>query len=376
LFIIAFLIYFITSPGKTPYDYFTRLASAFLEGKIYLTDNPPWFSELVPAENGKFYVVYPPMPAILAMPLVLFFGKEFQQQILAHLVGASIVVTSFSLAKKFTNKKGAVFWFVSLAAIGTIIWFEASVGSVWYLGQITAVLFMLLAINESLGQKRIFLIGLFIGAAYLSRVHTILSLPFFVYLNKEKIVIKPKKLLLFGLGISIFIIFNAYYNLARWGVPWDRGYFLIPGLWDEPWFSKGLLHISYIPRHLEILFFKLPKFIDRFPYIIPSWHGLSIILTTPAFFFALKNNLKENDIKLAWFAILLIFLVIALRGGTGWTQFGYRYAVDFYPFLIYLTVKRVSKTGIAKVHWFLLTIGVLVNFWGVIWINKFGWVDF
>jgi len=182
--------------------------------------------------------------------------------------------------------------------------------------------------------------------------------------------------LIFGLGISIFIVFNAFYNLARWGVPWDRGYFLIPGLLDEPWFSKGLLHISYIPRHLEILFFKLPKFIDRLPYIIPSWHGLSIILTTPAFFFALKNNLKENDIKLAWFAILLIFLVIALRGGTGWTQFGYRYAVDFYPFLMYLTMKRVSKTGINKIHWFLLTISVFVNLWGVIWINKFGWVDF
>lgn len=347
-----------------------------LEGRIYLTENPPWLNELVPAGSGKFYVVYPPMPALLALPLVFLLGQSFQQQTLAHMVGALIVVLSYILASKFTKQKGVVCWFTILSALGTIMWYEAATGSVWYLGQITATMFLLAATVESLGKQRLFLVGLFIGAAYLSRVHTILSVVFYVYLLRKKLFLKYKNIIQFGLGLSVFLGFNALYNFARWGVIWDKGYFLIPGILDEPWFAKGMLNVAYIPEHLKILFVKLPKIIDRFPYIIPSWHGLSIALTTPAFVFALRNRIQSNDVKFAWLAILSIFTVLALRGGTGWTQFGYRYAVDFYPFVLYLTIKRVAKTGVAKLHWLLLLFGVLVNLWGVVWINKFGWVEF
>jgi hypothetical protein len=58
----------------------------------------------------------------------------------------------------------------------------------------------------------------------------------------------------------------------------------------------------------------------------------------------------------------------------GWTQFGYRYAIDFYPFLTLLTIKGVTKTGLRWHHWLLLFIGILVNAWGVIFINKLGFV--
>ena len=316
------------------------------------------------------------MPALLAMPFVLLFGRAFPQQILAHIIGALIAVCSISLAKKFTKAKGVILWFTALSSIGTIMWFEASVGSVWYLGQITAVLFLTLATIESLGKKRLFLVGLFIGAAYLSRVHTILSIFFYIYLLRDKLIVNFKNFLMFGLGLSVFVGFNGVYNLTRWGVPWDKGYFLIPGITDEPWFNKGMLNIAYIPDHLKLFFLKLPKLTNKFPYVIPSWYGLSIALTTPAFFFALKNKLRQNDVKFAWLAIFLIFLVLSLRGGTGWTQFGYRYAVDFYPFLLYLTIKRVSKTGLTKLHWLLLFVGIIVNLWGVVWINKFHWVEF
>src|SRR5690606_39177741 len=104
------------------------------------------------------------------------------------------------------------------------------------------------------------------------------------------------------------------------------GYFLIPGILDEPWFSKGMLNIAYIPDHLELLFFKLPKFKDTFPFIIPSWYGLAIWITTPAFISALRAPLKLTITKTAWLSSFLVFILLALRGGTGWTQFGYRYA--------------------------------------------------
>src|SRR5437588_203650 len=87
LFLITYIVYVITSPGNTPYDYFTRLSSSFLQGKLYLTQNPPWLNELIPI-NGVFYVVYPPMPAILAMPAVAIFGNGLSQTLFSIFVGS------------------------------------------------------------------------------------------------------------------------------------------------------------------------------------------------------------------------------------------------------------------------------------------------
>ena len=66
-FILSFFIYLVSSAGNTPHDYFTRLAYAFTQGKYYLTENPAWLNELIPAGTNVFYTVYPPMPAILAI---------------------------------------------------------------------------------------------------------------------------------------------------------------------------------------------------------------------------------------------------------------------------------------------------------------------
>jgi len=389
-FLIIFLIFFITSAGENPYNYFTRLADAFLHGRLYLTNQPSWLSELVPMSSTVFYVVQPPLPALLSLPFVAVFGAGFQQQILAHLIGAGITVVTMAIAKSIFNTRNAMVFGGILGGFGTIMWYEAATGSVWYLGQITCAFFLLLGILESLTQKRPHIMGAFLGAAYLSRIHTILAAPFFLYIlyqsfSREKIfslvkggqwapVLPP--FILFVLGALPFLLFNALYNYARWGSPLDKGYFLIPGIYDEPWFSKGMLNIEYIPDHLSLLFLKLPKIFSHAPYIMPSWFGLAIWITTPVFIATLFAPIKKRLVQVSWFVSFLIFLVVALRGGTGWTQFGYRYAVDFYPFLLLLTFLGIKRTGFKKIYWILLLIGVTVNLWGVIWINKFGWVEF
>ncbi len=373
IFIITLIVYYLTSAGETPYDYFTRLATAFLKGKYYLTENPVWLNELIPAGNTKFFVVYPPMPAILLIPLVLIFNN-FQQQYLAHILGAGIVYFTVKLALKIKKDKELAIWSGILIGFGTIIWYLSSTGSVWYLGQITSCFFLMAALNESFGKKRPTLTGVLLGASFLSRLTTILSFPLFLYLIKGKKTINNS--IKFILGILPFIIFNFGYNFIRFGTIFDKGYYLIPGVLNESWYQKGIFHPCYIPRHLKVIFTSFPIFQKEFPYIIPSYTGLSIYITTPAFIYSLFSNIKEKIVKISWIIIGLISLVIFSHGTTGFAQFGYRFAVDFYPFLILLTIKGAAKNKLNKYHWILLTISFLVNLWGVIWINKFGWVSF
>lgn len=315
------------------------------------------------------------MPAILALPLVALFGPEFPQQYLAHFLGAAIAILTLKLSYLIKNNFKVAIWSCLVISLGSIIWFLSSVGSVWYLGQISAAFFLTAALVESLSKKRAWLVGILFGAAYLSRVHTILSLPIFIYLLQDEFK-NRKNLILFCSFTFIFVAFNMWYNFTRFGVPYDKGYFLIPGTANEPWFAKGIVHPSYIIEDLKVAFLALPKFLDGPPYIQPSWAGMSIWLTTPAFIYALFAPLRQRIVQLSWLAILLIFLVVGMHGGTGFAQFGYRFAVDFYPFLMLLTIKGVERTGLHWYSWLLFFLGFLVNLWGVVWINKFNWVSF
>ena len=379
-FIFTFIVYLFTSAGQTPYDYFTRLSDAMLSGKYYLTENPPWLSELIPAGQNKFsgeamfYVVYPPMPAILAMPFRFILGNKFEQQYLAHLLGAGIVALTILIAWTVKHDKKLLIWIGLLTGFGNIIWYLSATGSSWYLGQISAAFFLTAAIYESLNKKRPLLTGIMLGAAFLSRIEIILSLPIFLYLfyNKNWF----QNYLKMAIGMVPFVLTNFAYNFIRFGVLWDKAYMLIPGIMQEHWFQNGLINPINISSHLKIMFLSFPKFISKPPFIEPSWAGLAIWITTPAFVYSFRSKFKENVVKFSWLSIILISLLIFSHGTTGFTQFGYRFAVDFYPILIFLTIKSVVKTGLKWHHLVLLFISVIVNLWGVLWINKFGWVGF
>lgn len=335
-----------------------------------MTENPAWLSELIPADGNKFFVPYPPMPAVLLTPITFLLGNLFKQQYLAHILGAGIAILSMRLALVLKKGKKAAIFMGLLAGAGSIVWHLASVGSSWYLGQVTAAFFLTAAFVESVDKKRPIVAGAFLGAAYLSRVHTLLSLPLFLYLFKDTL--KKDGYIKLALGLLPFILFNAFYNLQRFGVPWDKGYYLIPGVLDEPWYEKGIFDTSYIPRHLKAAFWSFPAFQKKPPYLVPSLKSLSIWITTPAFVFTLWAPIKKTVVKLTWITILLISIPIFTHGTIGFTQFGYRFAVDFYPFLFFLLILGIRKDTIKLFHYVALLIGIAVNAWGVVFLNKLG----
>lgn len=318
------------------------------------------------------------MPALISIPIRFIFKERFEQQYLAHLMGAGIVVFTMLISWSIKKNKKLLIFMGLLAAFGNIIWFLSSVGSSWYLGQVSTAFFISAAIFESLNKKRPMLVGIFLGAAFLSRLHTILSLPLFLYLfyNKKDWFINYFKI---GLSLLPFILFNFFYNYLRFGTIFDQAYFLLPQILKEtnsPWFKYGVFNFRYIPNNLKTMFSEMPKILKVFPFIQPNWNGLAIWITTPIFIYTLFAPIKIKIVKYLWISILLIMLVIISHGGNGFAQFGYRFAVDFYPLLFLILIKYFSKNKINKIHWILLIIGIIVNLWGVLWINKFGWVSF
>lgn len=371
LLVLVFVIYYITSSGKTPYDYFVRLAVAFTQGRNYLVENPPWLNELIPISKG-FAVVYPPAPAILFMPFVLIF-KNIEQQYMAQIMGALLALVIANIISIRSSQK-SFFWAFLLAAFGNIVWYLSSNGSVWYLGQVSGALFVSLGIYESLTKRRPLMVSLFMGMAFLSRIQTMLVIPLIIYLNWNGL--NLKRLVGYLLPFVFAVLFYLIYNHSRFGSVFETGYSLIPGVLQEPWYSKGIFHYSYIPNNLRVMFTSMPIIKNEFPFITPSWGGLAIWITTPAFLYFLIFNLKDKANWMAMFSLIATALITFSHGGTGFTQFGYRYAVDFYPLIYFIIGGNLKAKELRWHHWLLLVISIIVNTWGVLFINKFGWVSF
>lgn len=374
---LAALLVFLLTKGPSPgQNHFVYLAEAFLHGRLDVTGGGTVLAEIVPY-YGNFYVVYPPMPAVFLLPFVAVFGTSFDQGLVSiFLACLCVAATWFMLKKTGVNGNKAV-WLTAFFGFGTCFWFIASVGSSWYIEHVVAVLFLTLAIILALYKKSSFLTGLLLGFAFLSRLPVVLSFPFFLLLIYEQnSAWKPRlrQAAYFLVGLGILVGVYELYNFGRWGVFSDLGYTLIPGIQQDPYFTDGIFSFSYIPRHIYAILFQGPILLSSFPYFEPNWMGLGLFFTTPAFIYIFKGPWNRFS-KYAALAVVCILPILITHGTVGFTQFGYRFSLDFAPFLMLLAAKGMRE-NLGWEEKALIILSVLVNLWGVISIIKFNFVSF
>ena len=175
LFLVAWPVYAWINHGRTAeLDYFVPLADAFLHGRLGLLEGVSYLNELV-AKDGLFYVVYPPMPALILLPAVALFGVDFHQEWASILLGAASVSIMASILRAMGVRRMPLIVLSLVFAFGTIVWYSAQAGSSWHFAHVVATFFMLLAIRACQLDARTGLIGLLVGAAVLSRLPLILA---------------------------------------------------------------------------------------------------------------------------------------------------------------------------------------------------------
>jgi hypothetical protein len=374
-------------------DYFVPLADAFLHGRLGLTEGPSYLNELVPTADGLFQVVYPPAPALVLLPVVWVFGRAFEQAWASILLGALNVVLAWQVIGAMGVTRGPRLVLSLVFGFGTIAWFSAQAGSSWHFAHVVAMMFMLLAIRACQRDARPGLIGLLFAGAVLSRLTLALAAPFFVaYLIDRSARQSLDDRTVFGAltavrppawqvppawraflehgsvaAAALVVALAGYfvYNHLRFGSPLENGYALIPGLLQEAQYQHGFFSVVNIPRKLYALFLSAPLQVADFPWIQSrQLGGLSIVLTTPLFLWALRARRLDWFGLGCWASVALILVPILLHADPGGAQFGFRYAQDLYPFLLLLTVRGLGG-GISFEAWIAIAIGALVNLWGM-----------
>ena len=319
---------------------------------------------------GKTFLVISPLPLV---PFALFAPFpplwEFARWAIPAGFGIGAAWLMLPLARRYGPGGTTTLWLATLGAFGTLLWTLAIKGNFYYLAQVQAMFFSLIALIEWRGRRRAWVVAVALGLSGLARPTTLLAaIPFGVALLLESRD-RVRTAIAFGLPLLATVGLTALYDAARFGSPFETGYGIStlhrPTLIDAR--AKGVFSLRHIPQNLYYLFLRGFDHVSRFPFFAPDSFGHSILLTTPAVLIAVSAGIRSRTVVLLWSATILIAIPLLLYyGGGGFTTYGYRYALDLMPFVLAL-VAIGAGYHFGRLEKLLVVMSVGFVGYGVLW---------
>jgi hypothetical protein len=347
VFVFFLAFYGITRGGPTPFFEPSAQAEAFLHGHSWVT--APDYMEQV-RYHGYRFLVHPPLSGIVMMPVVAAFrgvdGSDQYQVSACAVMGAIEVALAWRLLLLLGMSTSAALWLTAFFGIGTTLWYEATIGASWDFVLVASVLPTLLALNEVFGKARPWLVGVLAALAALGRNDLVMVWPIYglLLLTRGR---RLRDLFWMGPGFAMAGVIYGIFNYSRYGTFFDQSLWLWyqydgAGAKSHPGIP-GPLSIHFVPANLYTVLFLGWGLGDTFPWIHPQGAGQAMMLTSPAFVLALRPSLKRALVVLLWLATLLAMGPGLFWYASGFVQFGTRYYVQVFPFLLALIALGVGQ---------------------------------
>lgn len=448
-------------PGSIRYyNHFVWQAIAFLHGRAAITWPVPGndhFQDVLPirdangALTGFGLLPFPPLPAIVLMPVVAIFGLATDERAVSVVIGAIDVGLCWWALGRLPVSRVVRLAVTIFFGFGTVAWYAAGLGTTWFLAHVVALAPAFLAVGVAISGDRAFradtapehpdeplagglatnlrstvrelrsglgdpialvdrrqvLAGLLFGLACTARLTIVFGAPFFMFVGSGGSF--ARRSISAGLGAMIPIGLLLAYNVATTGHLFHPGYDYLyhleatgyPALGYNPAWS--IEDLRYVPQNLRLMLLSTPAiFPDRVPaglgggrllceapgavrglfdpncpIALPRDVGMSFLLTSPAYLYALPALRRVRRSRLvagSTLAVAAIAVVNLMHFSQGWVQFGYRFSNDFVVFALPLVALGMSRRGgVGLLAAWLVGLSVAVNFWGVTWGNLLGW---
>lgn len=363
VFGVSLAIYLISTGLKnTLYNNHVLLADAFLHGRVWIPNQPAGIDAIF--YGSHWYIIEGPMPAILLLPFVAIFGLAANQVILAAVCAAIVVAAADVLFGRMEIPDPMRTALTVFCGLGTVLWWSTAFSAVWMFAHVVAVMFAVLAIAESYGRARPWLVGLLLACAALTRFPMVLAaIPISYWLfTRADHDIRAIRSFLIGF-VPLFILY-VIYNEARWGTPNDIGY----TLWyhqdqvGEP--TGPPFKLEYLPFNLYSFFVMPYQFLGNFPWLKPTSMGVALTFTSPALLLAFIADARTREALVWWSATLLTLAPSLLYYVNGFEQFGMRHSLDFLPFALPLVARGLQRFP-SVLSYALIAMSVISNAYGV-----------
>ncbi|HEX6241214.1 MAG TPA: hypothetical protein VFZ61_09990 [Polyangiales bacterium] len=406
IFLVCSLVYvaFLDRRAAAPTDnnHFVHLAHSFLQGQLGVVGNRPPGNNDWALYEGTWYVTFPPFPALVIMPAVAIWGVATRDALFWAVVAGLAPALLFLLLRRLSERGESTrglrdnLLLTALFAFGSVFFYVAVQGTVWFAAHVVASSLITLFILFSLGAERPLLAGAACGACLLTRATTPVMALFFLVealrtyrresavpgdadahplLQAARWVVGAdwlrvtRAVALFSLPVVVALGAQLWLNAARWGDPFNSGYEYLQIGWRGRIQTWGLFNYHYLSKNLAVFLASLPWLSD------PATGGLKISLHGLALWFTTPNLLwlpwpARLDARLI--GLYLVAGVIAAWDlcyqNSGWVQFGYRFALDYMPFLI--TALALGARRFGPLFGLALLFSIVVNTFGALTFDR------
>ncbi|HEV8324992.1 MAG TPA: hypothetical protein VG389_25480 [Myxococcota bacterium] len=400
----AFSANWLTAGASTD-THFVYQADAWLHGQLHLAVPKPPHDNDWAFKDGRWYVGFPPGPAVAMLPFVALNralgirnadGSTRFNDVAFTLVLAALNAALLLLALRLLRARGYSarteredLLLVALFAFGTVAFCCSVLGEVWFTAQVMGVTCTLLFFLAALDARHPALAGLALVVGFATRSTVAFAGPFFLLqllypaglphpgargaarflprLDRAAVVALGR----FALPVAAGLALVCWHNWARFGDPGEFGHRWLYGIFHNRKIATyGLLSWAYLPRNLAAALALVPVYVAHFPWVQVSRHGLALWLTTPAFLLLLWPQRRSPLLLPFGLAALCVAVPTLLYQNTGFEQFGFRFSLDFTPWLVLMLA--VGAYPLRRLFVALLVWSVLVNAVGAATLKRAG----
>ncbi|MBQ7859454.1 MAG: hypothetical protein IJ347_04915 [Faecalibacterium sp.] len=384
---VGYLLYHSLAGGtllaNSPYDSYALMAENWLQGNLHLPDGAsrPWL-ELAIFE-GKYYVSFPPVPAVFALPWVLVCGSAaaVPSHLVAALYGLLGAAGVYCLFARRGFAPAACVWWALVCTVGSNFYWMSTNGGVWFAAQ--TLNFALLAW------------GLCFAAAQTTAQNTLAALcmalavgcrPFSILLLA---VYMLQLLVRHGFaggrvrlpGRAFWLPFAAaaavgaalaLHNYVRFGSLLEFGHTYLPEFMRE---AEGQFHLSYFWGNLKNLL-RPVTLTETLDLKFELFNGFLLFAANPVFLWwgvRLVRCAYKKQISAARAAAVVYFVLglaaLCLHRTLGGWQFGARYTVDLIPCVLLAEAFAPGgeKKAPADWEWLLCALACAFNIYGAVY---------
>jgi hypothetical protein len=380
--------------GHTPYNHFALLADAWLHGRLDLGGPPPGYTggNDFAMYGDRWFVSFPPFPAVLIAPFVklsggaaatrdgLFFG-------LLTGVGPAVLflaLDKLSRTRRSRRTEGENAALALIFALGTVYWFSAVQGTVWFAAHVVGVALASIYLYACIDAEHPFLAGLALGCGFATRTSLGFAFPLFLYESwraasrsdpPAEAGLAPRvggadartlfdRLAIFAAPAAAVLAVLFWHNRARFGDPFEFGHKWLAIAWRGRIEKWGLESYHYLGRNLAVVLTSLPYTkVSGAPFQI-NVHGLALWITSPFYAWAIWPKRTGGYFWALAATAACVAAPSLLYQNSGWIQFGYRFSNDFAPFL--MAMLAVGRRRLSAPFWACAAFAVVVNAFGAV----------
>ena len=336
-------------------------------------------------DETRWYVSFPPFPAIAMLPAFLIWGYDTNDVVLTILWAALGAVLFFLLLEQLRDRGLSVrkprenVLLAVLFTFGTVQFFSAIRGEVWFTGLILGVTLHFAYVLFSVGARHPFWAGLMLGLGMATRTPIAFAFPFFALemLRDGDRLRWPgwgpvlRKGLVFAVPVLAVGLALMAYNQARFESPFEFGHTFLANGTRASIREHGLFSWWFLKSNLAAAITNPPVFDGFPPFIHITRHGLSLFFCTPVLLYVLRPVQWSAFARNLAITAAIVAIPDLFYQNTGWMQFGYRFGLDFLPYLFVMLAVGGRSFG-TRWFWIAFGLSIAMNALGAVTFDRMG----